>query len=68
MHGFAAGLSIENPVEVDFAEIFLLGLHVACLHDPDGELGVQPTQVVSVGSAAVVQAGWVGVAREERTL
>lgn len=59
MHGFAAGLRIEDPVEVDLAEVLLLGLQVACLHDPDGELGVQPAQVVPIGPAAVVQAGWV---------
>ena len=66
MHDLAACLGVEDPVEVDLAEVFLLGLQVAGFHDPQGQLGVQSAQMVSVGAATVIEAGREGGEREER--
>lgn len=40
VHDLTAGLSIDDPVEVDFTEIFLLWLKVASFKDPEREVSV----------------------------
>ena len=40
VHELAACLCIEDAIEIDFTVVVFLGLQVAGLHDPDGELCV----------------------------
>lgn len=59
LHELAACLCVQDPVEVDLTEVLLLGLKIAGLHHPDGKLGVQSTQMITVRSPAVVKANSV---------
>ena len=57
VHHLAAGACVEDAVERDLAVVSLLGLQIAGLQDPQGEVGVDATHVIPVGSLAICQAG-----------
>ena len=56
LHDFTAGLGIEDSVEVNLTEVLLLLLQVPCLHHPHRQLSVQPSEVITVRSSAVIEA------------
>ena len=57
VHELAACLCIENSIEVDLTVIVFLGLQVASLHDPDRELCIKTSEMVSIGTLTFKQAG-----------
>ena len=64
IHHFAAGQSIEDAIEVDFTVVAFLGLEVAGLHDPYGELCVKTTQVVTIWTLALKHPGQAEMGEE----
>ena len=57
IHELAACLCIEDTIEVDFTVVVFLGLQVAGLHDPDRELCIKASEMVSIGTLTFKQAG-----------
>ena len=57
VHELAACLCIEDTIEVDFTVVVFLGLQVAGLHDPDRELCIKASEMVSIGTLTFKQAG-----------
>ena len=57
VHELAACLCIEDSIEVDLTVIVFLGLQVASLHDPDRELCIKTSEMVSIGTLTFKQAG-----------
>ena len=60
IHEFTAGSGIEDSVERDLTVISLLGVETPGLQDPEREMRVNSTHMVSVGAVAVCEAGGDG--------
>ena len=55
IHHLAAGLGIQDPIEMNLTIVLALGLKVPSLKDAQRQLCVQPTQVIPIGPVTLVQ-------------
>ena len=56
IHDFAAGLGVDDSIQIDLTVIVFLWWEVPCLQDPQREPGVKVTKVITVWILALIQA------------